>query len=699
MKCTKGKKKEGLGVALEECREAAQDGYKIAYANLKDTGKEIEKVSGSLQKSLRSVGDSSVRTPEVVRQLKDQLTKVVSDLNELQRTSEKILADQCDRLDRFTITLFGRTKAGKSTLMEILTNGDGGSIGNGSQRTTRDVREYSWKGLSVIDVPGIAAFEGKEDEDLAFEAATHADLVLFLITDDSFQPAEAECLARVRRLGKPLLGICNVKASIRDAHDMRRFLKRPEQVFDPKCLKEYLNQVDQSTDKFAPGTRIKFTVAHLDAKYLSGLREFRQHRSELSRLSKFYLIEKRIISAVRRNGKFLRVKTFVDGATAPMMDFTGILLEFSEKNSTSGRVLIGKRDQLTKWTNGFRESGKKKILTCISRLMESLRNEVPAFSERYYDSSSAGSAWEQEVKNVRIDPSIESLQSALVDECQSELNEIARELKSELNIVADLSSDKQINMASIFDSKRAWNWGTTILAGGIGLAAVILASGPLGWLAAGVGLIGGLVSHLFGDREGKARRAREKLSGQLNEHIDKMKKNLIKSLLDWFSEKLIRGQIDVLSEDLGAVISGLFELADAQRSLAWSLNIRQKKLAQSLVYDLLDLLERKELRKQIVDIARVPGFATMLLIEKETEFPLDVKKEMEQALGERICFAIDTKNEFSILKQAIGRKCDPKKIKIEHKIKVAHVPLDDLDNETLVRIRLAQQLTGLHIMH
>lgn len=96
----------------------------------------------------------------------------------------------------FSITLFGRTMAGKSTLMEILTHGNGMSIGKGAQRTTRDVRTYSYNGMTITDVPGIAAFEGEEDEVVAFEAAKKSDLILFLITDDAPQASEAECLNR-----------------------------------------------------------------------------------------------------------------------------------------------------------------------------------------------------------------------------------------------------------------------------------------------------------------------------------------------------------------------------------------------------------------------------------------------------------------------------------------------------------------------
>ena len=50
------------------------------------------------------------------------------------------IEEKKQKLSNFSITLFGRTMAGKSTLMEILTNGDGKSIGLGAQRTTRDIR-------------------------------------------------------------------------------------------------------------------------------------------------------------------------------------------------------------------------------------------------------------------------------------------------------------------------------------------------------------------------------------------------------------------------------------------------------------------------------------------------------------------------------------------------------------------------------
>jgi len=111
--------------------------------------------------------------------------------------------------------------AGKSTLMEILTEGNGETIGKGAQRTTRDVRQYTWNGLEITDVPGIGAFDGEEDEQIAFETAKTADLILFLITDDAPQASEADCFSRIINLGKPVICIMNVKASVSEEKNIK----------------------------------------------------------------------------------------------------------------------------------------------------------------------------------------------------------------------------------------------------------------------------------------------------------------------------------------------------------------------------------------------------------------------------------------------------------------------------------------------
>ena len=283
-------------------------------------------------------------------------------------------------------------------------------------------------------------------------------------------------------------------------------------------------------------------------------------------------------------------------------------------------------------------------------------------------------------------------------EVDEALAEIAREIKAELDLVADLAGDRQVAMSAVFDGKRAWNWGTTLLSGGLLLAAVVLGSGPLGWAAAAVGAVGWLVSLFFDDRELKARRQRDKLAKRLNKNIDKIERSLRKGLGDWFHRALLREQVEVLVDDLSTITAGLFELADAQRTLAWTLNQEQKTLHRALFREALRQAGQPSLESLAVDIARVPGLAMMLVIEPNTRFPGEIRATLEELLGERVWFVVNTGDRVSILSQAVGRDCDRRRVSIEDKIKVAHVPVGDLDAVGLARIRLAQQLTGLHIM-
>lgn len=374
------------------------------------------------------------------------------------------------------------------------------------------------------------------------------------------------------------------------------------------------------------------------------------------------------------------------------------LLEFSAQNSSSGRVLVDKQRQVLSWRDEFRESAEARIDTLISRSVSALRDEIALFVEDNYDRDDSGERWSSFVERRGISGRAEALQKQLQDECRRALAEIARELEAEIKLVAGLAGDRRIKMDSVSDGKRAWNWGTAVLSGGLTLAAVILGSGPLGWAAAAVGAVGWLASLFMDDREVKVRRQRDKLSRHLSKNVDTIERNLRKGLGDWLFQRLLHEQVDVLVGDLRAITSGLFQLADAQRSLAWTLNRQQKDLHRALLREALEHLGCPELDEAVLDVARVPGLAMTLLIEPSTRFPAEVRSGIEDLLGERVGFVVNTRDPASILSQAIGKGCDRRRVSVEEKIRVAHVPLGVLDAVGRSRVRLAQQLTELHVV-
>ena len=224
---------------LATCRERAEEGYKIA-------DEFFEKLEIALHDEKENLRQADNKQDKISRLENDEhFKKQFEEISEMEReivnSVDDNLSDLKEKMSDFTIVLYGRTMAGKSTLMEILKHGNGESIGKGAQRTTLDVRAYKWNGLKIFDVPGTCSFGGEEDDKLAYEAAKSADLALFLLTDDAPQPYEADRLAELKKLGKPVLGIINVKQVLSDKENPKRKieLKKLEKK-DCKKLKSSL---------------------------------------------------------------------------------------------------------------------------------------------------------------------------------------------------------------------------------------------------------------------------------------------------------------------------------------------------------------------------------------------------------------------------------------------------------------------------
>ena len=260
-----------LTEALKAQAPYSKRGRSLAQNAISMLDTTVSNVSYELQSEIDRLYYKNFRNDDTTAKLSSQLAKIRSDYSILpQKMREDV--DSISRND-FSITVFGRTMAGKSTLMEILTHGDGKSIGNGAQRFTRDVRTYSYKKLNITDVPGVAAFEGKDDEDVAFNAAKKCDLIMFLITDDDVQPEVTECLERIFALGKPVICIINVKQGIADElndKEMKIFKSRLSRKLDFERLDGIKKQLYEYGSSYGQDWHlIRFAYVHLKAAFMS----------------------------------------------------------------------------------------------------------------------------------------------------------------------------------------------------------------------------------------------------------------------------------------------------------------------------------------------------------------------------------------------------------------------------------------------
>ena len=123
------------------------------------------------------------------------------------------MSDARKRVERdapLRIAVIGEFSSGKSSLISALT---GLEVRVDADVCTIETSEYIWQGLILVDTPGIQAQENETDHDrIAREATIDADLILFIVTNELFNPRLAKHLRYV--LDEEGLGLAEKTALI-----------------------------------------------------------------------------------------------------------------------------------------------------------------------------------------------------------------------------------------------------------------------------------------------------------------------------------------------------------------------------------------------------------------------------------------------------------------------------------------------------
>lgn len=692
-----------LAEILKECQSYASVGYKIASSQHKNLNTTLSNAASRINETLIDFNSSPCYVSSATDLLSQQLIDIESAFNNLSFAFKEDLENLRENLSKFSVTLFGRTMAGKSTLMEILTNGDGLSIGNGAQRTTRDVRQYNWNGLEITDVPGIGAFEGEDDEQIAFEAAKKADLILFLITDDAPQAAEAECFGRIMDLGKPVICIMNVKASAPEGKSIKLLTRDIEKRFDMERLNEIRKQfMSYSKQLGQDWGYVPFVYVHLKSAFMSQNTEDSQVKDTLHKVSRIDFLKKKIVEQVRERGCFYRVKTFIDIITNPMLVSMENLLNQSLLNSAQGRIVLSKKRQLAVWKDGFKATGKNRIRSLLINLKGQLNGEIAAFADEHLDDENADKAWNRLLQEKGIQDNCQTLLTELEETCNDKIKEVSREISKELLFSVSFSGDRTLRMNRIIDGKKLWDWSATIIGGGLSISAIFAgafgaaAAGPLGWIALGVSAVGVLGSLIFKSRDKKEQEARMRLESSLRKNVDTICSSLEKQMLKNF-DSLIDVRVESLLKELDRMNSVVFRLADTQKELAWKLDDHLLELNSQIVNEAIKMIGAEGLEYHIVETARVPGNSVVFMLNDGSYFPDEQKEQLNRMMSENIAFVYGTDNKRTLISRVLGKTVDRNKISIEEKIGVAHIPMDGLPPYILTRIRLAQQFARIVI--
>ena len=540
---------------LERCRQSAEEGYELANAKYSDIKNTLVDATKSLSKTDAEQSQvSRIRNTELVERQKSELQQL---RNRIEHIGDD-LQNLRGRMKDFSIVVYGRTMAGKSTLMEILTHGNGQSIGKGSQRTTLDIRDYHWNGLKITDVPGISAFGGEADERLALEAAKKADLILFLLTSDAPQPDEAEKLAQLRSLGKPVLGVINVKMqfNINDDLDVEDLQDR---MADTSTINATINQFKNfSANHNQDWSGIKFVATHLLSAYQS-----QDKNPKVFQISRFAEVEDFILDKVRNDGRFLRIKTFADNVAVPM---SNVILEIYKQSGTTLResdVWFDKRRQLGEWREKFLARSQERIDNLYKQLSEELDTAIYNFVDNHYENDRAGEHWQQRFQQLKFDEKYQDLLKSMANECERKRKELSDELTQELRYTLNNNTQTNIQMGGT----TPWGKYAALV-----LPNLLMFVPGIGWaarLAIGVGSF--IFSSLFEDKQKKIREAKSKLRNAITPPSRDILNQMHDKVIETFNNEILAKGVDEFSDLLAGYQFMFARLGDSQSYMASAL--------------------------------------------------------------------------------------------------------------------------------
>ena len=631
------KKNKGITLedVLKESKKETQRSAKLARKYLADLENSIKDATDEINQCYTSLDRYNINDESIKKTIKEQLTIIQNEFKHGYSSTERDLLEKERETSDFIITLFGRTMTGKSTLMEILTHGNGASIGNGGQRTTRDVRSYKWKGMIVTDVPGIEAYGGEDDDSIAEGVAIYADMILFLITSGQPTNEEADWLVKLKRKDKPIVCICNYLKSIPDER-IERFINKKDKIkseMNIDGIKEQFNSFIQSK---LPNEKIEILSCHLLSKFKSQQPEYKNYKKELEEFSNFKQVENEIIRVVKRNGILYRKKCFLSIIDAPIYFQMNKLFDFSDMAKSNYDIIHDKIIAYRAWKNNNNEDIWSTIESKIECIFENLYRSVGWFVEENIENQNINNEWEKFVARQKIKEKVTNYMESIHKRNIDKVNEIFEDLQYEIKHTNNFSENNvSLNTYDSIDWKRMLKWTSLIGAAGAGILGVLgVITGPIGWAIGGISFAIGIIASFFESKEKKLKKARENMELRLVKNVDYMKRHTIKNVKDWYGDNILRGIQKNTEDKLSMFERSMLTLANVERNLALRYNQNHLSINMQMIKDIFEAVEAIDYIKHLDIVARIPGKICVICFSNmKLKIPYYLTMKIQEKLG------------------------------------------------------------------
>lgn len=550
--------------AINDCCKVAHEDFlliKPSYARISgicdETVHDIKMYNNNLPR------DTEI-ADEVSKAIDAYCSKIKAITAEQEKLAKKSFAQKERTISDFTISLLGRTKAGKTTLHTILTNQGRNYIGEGKQRTTRYNRVFQWNLLRIIDTPGIGSpeAEGRTDDEIAESVLGESDIICFVIADDSILRDILEFIERIAELNKPIVILLNHKDNIRANVKYRRFLDDPSGWLaeeNEASLSGHKNRIQEYADSKGFGSLIQIYPVFLLAALMSTEDAYADDSDLLWNSSNLETFITSLKMWVTQYGIIKRSQTLIDEAIHTF-DASRKRIEKAERDLN---------DEIDKLTE--RKTQKIKLLKrtekqVINEIREILsdsfrrlaKKEAYRFAEEAYDNGDASpKKWEKFIERIQFEKEVTGEIYQALDIYLQKAEEITNNLFEDVYFSIKNSITTDDIKIPININLRA----TTRIAGGVigfagAIAFIVLESNPIGWVLTGVGVLLELGSSLFMTREQKRKKGVDKIYYSIRNEIEKTADSEIDKTVKRISKGLskktrdIEKMFDILTEGM-----------------------------------------------------------------------------------------------------------------------------------------------------
>lgn len=525
--------------SIEQCAEIALEDFSIikpAYNNVigacSSTIKEINKYKREM--SLET--DLSAEVAEAVGIFVDKLN---SDVLEQNKKMQQALEQKERSVSDFTISLLGRTKAGKSTLHAILTNQGKDRIGVGMQRTTRYNRVYQWNLLRLIDTPGIGSAEaaGRSDDEIAESVLGESDVICFVVVDDSILKDILEFIEKIAKLNKPIIILLNHKENIRPEVKFKQFISKPDDWLlteGESSLKGHMNRIKKYADEHGFGSLVKIYPVFLLPALMSSEPEYEKYSDMLWKHSNISSFIDQLKVWVSTCGSIKRSQTIIDEAVCSFEQSRNTILQAENIISEQITRLNSQRNVKINKLKGTATEVKTKINEVLTdKFNELANNHALTFAEEVYAKKvDLNEEWVAYVKRIGFEQEV-------IDAIEEQFNVYRKQAK---DIVDEMFEDFYFSVKASFKSSDIkipvqidFKAITRIVGSVFGVAGAILvavlASNPIGWILTGVSILCAIGASLFTSKEKKRQKAIDKIYTAVRDGIlDSMDKEITKTV-------------------------------------------------------------------------------------------------------------------------------------------------------------------------